>query len=129
MGKFIGELLVPNSGIPPVLVEAAVTVMAADADFVVSAWLVAVTVTAIVEVTDGAVKSPLLDTFPAEDAHVTAVFPEPPTVAVNCCVLPEVSLSLVGEMETDTLVGAVALIAREYCTVLLAPSRTVTVDV
>jgi hypothetical protein len=120
---------VPKSGFPPVLVEAAVTVTADDADFVVSAWLVAVMVMAVVEVTDGAVKSPLLEIVPAEDAHVTAAFVEPLTFAMNCCVVPEDSVSLVGVIEMDTPAGAVALIVREYCAVLLELSCTVTVDV
>jgi hypothetical protein len=120
---------VPNSGFPPVVVVVPVTVSAVEADFVVSAWLVAVTVTDVVEVTDGAVNRPLLEMLPAEDAHVTAVLVEPLTEAVNCCVLPEASVSLAGLRETDTLVAAVALTVTEYCAVLLALSRTVTVEV
>ncbi len=119
----------PISGFPLLPAEGVVTVTADNADFVVSAWLVAVTVTVVVETTDGAVKSPLLEIVPAEDAHVTAVFVEPLTVATNCCVVPEDSVSLVGVIEMDTPAGAAALMVMGYCAVLLALSCTVIVDV
>jgi hypothetical protein len=38
----------------------------------------------VVEVTDGAVRSPEVEMDPAEVDQVTAVFVEPLTVAVNC---------------------------------------------
>jgi len=38
----------------------------------------------LVELTLGAVNSPLLEIVPADAVHVTAVFAEPLTVAVNC---------------------------------------------
>jgi hypothetical protein len=132
MGKFMGELLVPKRGFPPVLVEVAFTVTVDNADFVVSAWLVAVTVAVVVEVTEGAVKSPVLEMVPAEAVHVTAVFVEPLTVAVNCWVLPADSVALVGVIEMETIVGivgAVALIVQEAVAVLLLLSFMVRVGV
>src|SRR5205807_2729414 len=70
----------------------AVTVTAADADFVVSATLVAVTVCE--PAAAGAVYKPLALTVPADELppatpsadHVTDVFELFVTVAVNCCV-------------------------------------------
>jgi len=61
-----------------------VTVTVAEADWLVRAWLVAVTVTVVLVLTVGAVKSPELETEPAVADHVTAVLVEPVTVAVNC---------------------------------------------
>lgn len=52
--------------------------------FVVSAALVAVTVTFVLLVTLGAVNKPLLDTVPALELQVTLVLVEPFTVEVNC---------------------------------------------
>jgi hypothetical protein len=78
------------------------TVTVALADFVVSATLVAVTTTEVVDVTIGAVNNPLAETLPAEVVHVTAVFDVFETVAVNCAVAPELSDVLVGEMVTLT---------------------------
>jgi len=40
-------------------------------------------------------------------AQLTAVFVEPVTVAVNCCVAPPAMLAVVGEMVTDTVVVVV----------------------
>jgi hypothetical protein len=60
----------------------AVTVTVADADFVASATLVAVTV--YVPADEGAVYSPLEDTLPPEADQVTAVLLVPETFAVNC---------------------------------------------
>ena len=62
------------------------SVIAADAFFVVSATLVAVIVTACKAVTDaGAVYMPLAETVPTAGLsdHKTAVLVVPPTVAVN----------------------------------------------
>jgi hypothetical protein len=73
----------------------AITVTVAPALFVVSAALVAVTVTLPPEgTTDGAEYSPFVDTVPTVELppaipltpQVTAVFVVPLTVAVNCCV-------------------------------------------
>ncbi len=62
----------------------ALTVTVAEADLVGSATLVAVTV--YVPGVPGAVYKPELDTVPLVANHVTAVFVEPVTVAVNCWV-------------------------------------------
>jgi hypothetical protein len=61
-----------------------VTITVAEPVLLVSAWLVAVTVTVVLPLTVGAVKSPELEIEPAEAVHVTAVLVEPVTVAVNC---------------------------------------------
>src|SRR5712692_5378229 len=61
-----------------------VTLAVAEAAWLVSAWLVAVTVTLVLVLTVGAVKSPELETEPAVAVHVTAVLVDPVTVAVNC---------------------------------------------
>jgi hypothetical protein len=60
------------------------TVTVAEAETEVLAWLVAFTVTVVVEVTLGAVRSPEVEMDPAEVDHLTAVLLEPLTVAVNC---------------------------------------------
>ncbi len=62
----------------------------------------AVTVTVVLELTVGAVKSPELEIDPAVADQVTAVFVEPVTVAVNCRVPAEETVAEVGEMEIDT---------------------------
>jgi len=130
IGRFIGELFVPKKGFPVlVLVWVAFTVAFADADFVVSAWLVAVTVTVVVDVTEGAVKTPVVEIVPAEAAQVTAVFVEPLTVAVNCWVLAEDTVELVGETDMATVVGAATRIVQEAVAVWLALSCTVRVGV
>src|SRR5579884_17891 len=64
----------------------AVTVTVADAVFVASATLVAVT--EYVPADPGAVYRPELDIVPPEADQVTAVFDVFVTVAVNCCVAP-----------------------------------------
>lgn len=78
-------MVAPWTAYPKVLGGAdGVTVTVAEAVLLVSAWLVAVTVTVVMTVTVGAVKSPELDIEPAVAVHVTAVLVEPVTVAVNC---------------------------------------------
>lgn len=52
--------------------------------FVVSATLVAVTVTFVLLVTLGAVNKPLLETVPALELQVTLVLVEPFTAELNC---------------------------------------------
>jgi hypothetical protein len=59
------------------------TVTVAEAEALVLAWLVAFTVTLMVEVQVGAVSIPELEMEPAEVVQVTAVLLEPLTVAVN----------------------------------------------
>jgi hypothetical protein len=63
---------------------------------------VAVTVTVLLELTVGAVKSPEVEIDPAVADQVTAVFVEPVTVAVNCWVPPELTVAVLGDRETDT---------------------------
>ncbi len=78
----------------------------------------------------GAVYSPELEALPAVADQVTAVFVEPVTVAVNCCV-PLVSIdAAVGLIETDTGGGAdVTVIVAEADFVLSAALVAVTVYV
>ena len=88
------------------------TVTAAFADTVGSAWLVAVTVACVVTFTLGAVYSPLLLTEPTEAAQLTAVFAVPVTVAVNCCVPPDATVTVAGA--TLTPIPLLALTGTEY---------------
>ena len=74
-----------------------VTVMAAEACLLGSAMLVAVTATALMVETKGAVKSPVFEIVPELADHVTRESLVSRTVAVNCCVAPEFKLALVGE--------------------------------
>jgi hypothetical protein len=74
-------------------------------DFVVSAALVAVTVTVFKpETVAGAVYNPVAEMLPRAGLsnQVTAEFPEPVTVAVNCWVWPAVILADVGLTVTPT---------------------------
>ena len=87
--------------------ETAVTVTVAEADLVVSATLVAVTVT--LPAVAGAVKSPPVVMLPALAVQVTAGLLLPVTVAVNCCVAPVISEAVAGAMETETTTGAVTV--------------------
>jgi|SRR5271157_464630 len=82
-----------------------------DADLVVSAFAVAVTVTcAGFGTAAGAVNRPLDEIAPQVAPeqptplrlHVTAVFVVPVTVAVNCCVFPATTCAVIGEMLTTT---------------------------
>src|SRR5260370_28353457 len=82
-----------------------VTVRVAEGVWLVSAWLMAVTVTAVLEVTVGAVKSPELETDPAVADQMTAVFVPPVTDAVNCWVPVEATVATVGERLMATLDG------------------------
>jgi hypothetical protein len=88
-----------------------VTVTEAEAEELVFAWLVAVTVTLVAEVTVGAVKSPVPEMVPAVADQVTEVFLEPVTVALNCWVPPELSVTVVGEMVTETVGGVTVTVA------------------
>ena len=63
---------------------AGITTTEADDVLEVLAALVAVTVTLVLLLTLGAVKSPLLEIVPAEADHVTAVLLVPCTAAENC---------------------------------------------
>jgi hypothetical protein len=68
----------------------------------VSAWLVAVTVAEVLEVTVGARYRPALEMVPKEADHVTATFDVFVTDAVNCVDAPEVSVADVGVMVIAT---------------------------
>jgi hypothetical protein len=83
------------------------TVTLAEAEALVLAWLVAFTVTLMVEVQAGAVSMPELEMEPAEALQVTAVLLEPLTVAVNCWVPPAEIVAVRGEIETATSLGGV----------------------
>ena len=75
-------------------------------DLASAAALFAVTVTAVVVVTVGAVSKPPLEMVPAVVDHTTAVLLVPLTVAANCCVRPEVTVALVGLTLTAILLIA-----------------------
>jgi hypothetical protein len=77
----------------------AVTVTVADAVFVGSAMLVAVTVTTVFELTWGAVKRPEDEMLPSDADQVTTVFDVPVIAAVNCCCAPVKSVGELGEMK------------------------------
>ena len=80
------------------------TVTLADADFVLSATLVAFTVKVPAEL--GAVYSPEAETVPPLADQVTLVFALPVTVAVNCCVPAVCKDADVGLIVTETVGGA-----------------------
>jgi len=73
---------------------------AADALWVGAATLVAVTVTVVAALTEGAVNNPVSDTVPALADQVTAVWLVPLTLALNCCEPREITLAPVGEIVT-----------------------------
>jgi hypothetical protein len=50
---------------------------------------------------------------PAEADQVTAVFVDPFTDAVNCSVAPDDIAAFVGEIDIETVVGAVAEMVQE----------------
>ena len=82
--------------------------MLAVADLVVSATLVAVTVTlADATIGDGAVYKPVLPMVPTCGLidQVTAVLVLLVTVAVNCCIWPSVRVADVGEILPATVIG------------------------
>ena len=83
-----------------------ISVTTADADLVVSAWLVAVTVTVCWEATFvGAVYNPALETDPVPAGlidQVTDVFAAFETVAENCWVWPPYNVAAAGETLTET---------------------------
>jgi hypothetical protein len=83
----------------------ALTVMAADADLVGSATLVAFTV-AVVAVA-GAVKSPLAEIVPLVADQVTDLLATVPcTAALNCCEAPMRMEGAAGDTETEFTTGA-----------------------
>jgi hypothetical protein len=62
-----------------------------------SATFVAVTVTVVDAVTEGAVNRPLLEMVPELACQVTAVLLVEVRVAENCCLLPEEIVAVAGE--------------------------------
>ena len=86
----------------PVVDAGGFTVTVADAFESTEAALVAVTVTYDIVETVGAVSTPVLEIEPALVDQVTPLFVEPLTVAENCCVPPDATLALVGEIWTVT---------------------------
>jgi len=88
--------------------------------FVVSAALVAVTVTLVLVVTPGAENRPPVETVPAVAVQDTAVLPVPCTLALNCCVLPDITLALLGE--TLTL-----MVGLDECPIVICPCSLATV--
>jgi hypothetical protein len=72
------------------------TVTLACADFVVSAALVAFTVTVLRLETEGAVNLPLLEMVPLEADQITTVFEVLLTLAVNCWLPPEGKVTVPG---------------------------------
>jgi len=104
------------AGAIEIVTDGAVSVTVATAVLVVSAWEIAVTVTVVVLGNLlGAVYKPFASMVPIIASppfspltcQVTAVFVEPVTVALNCCVAPPATLAVVGEMVMETPVLAV----------------------
>jgi len=98
----------------------------ADADFVVSAAEVAVTVK-LDPAVEPAVYKPEVEIVPPVAVHVTAVFDDPVTVAVNCCVCPTCKVWLVGEIETLTTGAGCIVTAADADFVVSAAEVAVTV--
>lgn len=90
-----GDTEIPSAG-------SGSTVTFACAEALVSAVLVAFTVTEVLVVTLGAVNNPLLEMVPLEADQVTAVFDVLLTVAANCWVELEMALTVAGEIATNT---------------------------
>jgi hypothetical protein len=86
-----------------------VTKIVADACFVLSAWLTAVTVTDMLAVTVGAVNMPPAVMVPALAFHALAELLVLVTVALNCWLPPDKTVVLSGEIAivTGALVGGV----------------------
>jgi len=81
---------------------------------VLSATLIAVTVTLALALTLGAVNNPSAEMMPALADHVTAVFAVPCTRAENCFVVAELNVALFGE--TTTLTMDVGVVETVICT-------------
>jgi len=79
-----------------------ITVTVACADLAVSAELVAVTVTDVVVVTEGALNEPVLEIVPFDAVHNTDVFEVLLTLAVNCCVAAEDNVTVPGAIAIAT---------------------------
>jgi hypothetical protein len=107
---------------------AGVTTTVAAECLVVSAVLVAVTVTLVLLFTAGAVNMPPPETAPAVEDQVTAVLLVPCTVAANCWVLPDATLALFGETATLT-VGAEGVTVTVALEVFVVSARLLAVTV
>jgi len=114
-----GEIVTPTTG--------ALTVTVAEADLVVSATLVAVTVN--VPALPGAVYSPADETEPLVALQVTEVLLEPVTLAVNCCVPPVESDAEPGLIVTATVCGALTVTVADADWVVSAALVAVTMNV
>jgi hypothetical protein len=102
------------------VIEGRARVTVAEADFVLSALLVAVTVT--VPAVPPAVKSPADETAPLEADQVTDLSVTVPcTVAVNCCVASVRMFAVAGVTEIEVTVGAVTVTDADA---VLVPSAT-----
>jgi hypothetical protein len=104
------------------ITTAAVTVTAAEADLVVSAWEMAVTVTvAGLGTVAGAVYKAAVEIVPTValppvtplTCHVTALLLVFFSVAENCCVAPAVTVAVVGETETLITIAVVTVTKAE----------------
>ena len=98
------------------LTATGIKVTVAEADFVVSAWLVAVTVAVCsLAIVEGAEYKPLALTVPAPlTVHVTAVLLVLVTVAANCCVWLPYSVVVVGLTLTATGGISVTVAAADF---------------
>jgi len=100
--------------------EIGVSVIVAEADFVVSVLLVAVTVAEVPVITAGAVYTPAEVIVPLEAVHVTpALAPSAVTVVVKVCVAPPIRVTVVGLTETLMGVSVIAAVADFVVSVLL----------
>ena len=93
-----GAMVAVMGVIETVTPEVVATVTVADADFVVSAALVAFTV--YIPAVLGAVYNPELETIPALADQVTAVFQLPETDAANWTCPPGITVGALGVTET-----------------------------
>lgn len=96
----------PNVAVVGLIITGGLKVTVATEDFVLSATLVAVTVTVCCDATlAGAVYSPAALTLPLPAGlidQLTLVFADPVTVALNCCVAPCPNVTVAGETLTVT---------------------------
>lgn len=98
------------------------TETAAVAEFVESVLSVALTVTVSGDTTEGAIKTPLLETAPAVALQVTDVICALSLKAANFKVLPAVTLALGGEIVIAELEGTAG--CEEFCALpLLIPEH------
>ena len=110
------------------VIEGRARVTVAEADFVLSALLVAVTVT--VPAVPPAVKSPAEETAPLEADQVTDLsLTVPCTVAVNCCEASVRMFAVAGVIEMEVTVGAFTVTDADAVLVGSATLAAVTVIV